>query len=155
MSGFIKEILIAHKAGAELFEIDVAELVLDKGISGDRYFKTMGTFSEKLKESKDFEVTLIEQEEIDTFNQATQLNYPNNKFRRNIITTDINLPELIGKEFNIGSTRLKGIRFCEPCAYLSKLLGKEIMSHMMHKSGIRAAIISDGLIRKGDPIHQC
>ena len=152
MNGNIIEILITHQAGEELYSIDVASLVAGKGIEGDRYFNSQGTFTQALQESKDFEVTLIEQEEIDAFNHLTQLNYANHKFRRNIVTQGIKLNDLVGKEILIGAAKLKVIRLCEPCAYLTGLLGQLIMDHMVHKAGIRAVITASGQLRVKDSI---
>jgi len=152
MNGKVKEILITHEAGAALYSIDVASLVAGKGIEGDRYFNSLGTFTEALQESKDFEVTLIEQEEIDAFNETTQLNYDNHQFRRNIVTQGIKLNDLVGKEIALGAAKLKVIRLCEPCAYLTGLLGQPIMDHMVHKAGIRAVITLSGQLRVNDSL---
>lgn len=153
MNGIVKEILITHKAGAPLYKVQKASLIAGKGIEGDRYYNCEGTFSEKLQESKDYELTLIEQEEIDIFNKVSGLHYSNDVFRRNIVTTGIKLNSLIGKEFYMGNIKLKAIRLCEPCAYLAGLLGNEIMQHMIHKAGIRTIIISGGNTEIGNTIR--
>jgi MOSC domain-containing protein YiiM len=49
--------------------------------------------------------------------------------------------------------RMRGIRLFEPCGHLvkvSKLPG--IFKALDHRSGLKAAILSDGLIRVGDKI---
>jgi uncharacterized protein YcbX len=152
MTANVKEILITHEAGEDLYSIDVASLVAGKGIEGDRYFHAQGTFTEALQESKDFEVTLIEQEEIDAFNQEANLNYSNQQFRRNIVTQGVRLNDLVGKEVSMGATTLKIIRLCEPCAYLTEILGPKLMEHMVHKAGIRAVITVSGQVRVGDTL---
>ena len=154
MNGKVVDILISEVAGGEMFSLDTAELVPGKGIAGDRYYKSIGTFSEMLLEKKDFEVTLIESEEIELFNNKTGLGYTANDFRRNIITKGIRLSEIIGKEFNIGNVRLKVTRYCEPCAHLSNILGPEIMEYMVHKSGIRTIIVSGGTIEIGSGVNK-
>ena len=55
-------------------------------------------------------------------------------------------------EFSIGEVRIKGIRLCEPCAYLAKKTRPEVLSGLVHRGGLRAQILSTGLIRTGDAI---
>ena len=154
MAGKVEEILICKAAGDDLYAVERAELVPGKGIIGDRYYHKVGYFSEKLEEKGDFEVTLIEKEEIQFYNKLSNLDLKPNLFRRNIITSGIRLNELIGKKFYIGETILEGIRLCEPCIYLEKLIGKEIIKSMTHKSGIRAIIKKGGIIEIGNKIEE-
>ena len=153
MSGIVKDILLAEIAGADLVSSSTAVLETGKGIVGDRYYLSQGTFSERLQDLPDFEVTLIEQEQIDSFNTKTGLGYSGNDFRRNIVTSGIELNNLVGKEFVIGNVMLRGVRLCEPCAHLSAILGPEIMSHMVHKAGLRAQILVSGQIGISDLIN--
>ncbi len=152
MNGVVEQILIAESAGQPLISVAEAELVPGKGIEGDRYFSANGTFSKSLLSKGDFEVTLIEQEEIRAFNVTTGLNYDNAMFRRNIVTSGIRLNALVGREFALGACRLKAIRLCEPCAYLSDLLSDQVMQRMQHKAGLRAIIRSGGAVFVGDKV---
>ncbi|MBL4638847.1 MAG: MOSC domain-containing protein [Proteobacteria bacterium] len=152
MEGSVKDILTAEKSGIDLQSNTSVELFAGKGIVGDRYYSAQGTFSQALEGEPDFEITLIEQEQIDAFNQQTGFNYAAADFRRNIVTTGIDLNELEGKEFTVGNVRLKGIRLCEPCAYLSSLLGPEVLEHMLHKAGLRAQILTDGILHVSDKV---
>lgn len=115
----------------------------------------MGTFSEALEKNGDFEVTLIETEEIYSFNKKTGLAYEASAFRRNLVTSGIRLNDLVGKEFSVGEARLYGVRLCEPCGYLAGLLGERIMDHMVHKAGLRAVIRRSGRVVVGDGVAQC
>ena len=151
--GKVEQILVAKNAGDKLFDVDKAELEKGFGIVGDRYHKKAGTFSKSLSKSGDFEVTLIDRTEIDTFNQTMGLNYLAEDFRRNIVTADISLPSLLGGEFMIGNTRLRAIRLCEPCKYLANLLGQAVMEKMMGKCGVRAVIVKSGKVSVGDLIY--
>ena len=153
MNGVIKEILIAGNAGDDLVSQESAELKSGKGLVGDRYYLSKGTFSEKLDGTPEVEVTLIEQEEIDAFNEITAHCYTGKDFRRNIVTEDVRLNDLVGKSFNIGSVELRGTRFCEPCTHLSAVVGPEIMQHMVHKAGLRAQIVVSGIIKVSDEVN--
>jgi hypothetical protein len=110
MEGIIESIFISANAGGEVISQPSVKLEAGRGIVGDRYYLSKGTYSEKLKNSQDFEVTLIEREEIDVFNQATGLDYDASAFRRNLVTRDIRLNDLVGKEFSIGDVKFKGMR---------------------------------------------
>lgn len=148
----LKNILIASEAGKNLESIQKAELVPSHGIVGDRYYKKVGTFSEALSKSGDFEVTLIESEKIEEFNLHTGLGYTSKDFRRNLVTSGIDLAALVGSEFKVGEVTLKAVRLCEPCKYLSGLLGQVVMELMMGKCGIRAVIVKGGEINVGDTL---
>ncbi len=48
-----------------------------------------------------------------------------------------------------------GYRLCEPCAYLEKLTGlRGVRKALVHRGGLRAQILSDGLIRVGDAVEE-
>jgi len=154
MTGIVKDILFSGDKQGELRSYPVAEAQAGKGIVGDRYYSAQGTFSSQLKDLPEFEMTLIEQEEIDSFNKITKLNYCAAKFRRNIVTQGIRLNDLVDKEFTIGNVKLKGIRLCEPCHHLSTMIGPEVLEHMVNKAGLRAQILVSGKIYISDTIMQ-
>jgi MOSC domain-containing protein YiiM len=153
MNGVVIDILNAGQAGDVLVSHESAQLEAGKGLVGDRYYLSKGTFSEKLDGTPEVEVTLIEQEEIDEFNNNAGHSYTGKDFRRNIVTEGIRLNDLVGKSFNVGAAQLKGIRLCEPCAHLSGILGPEIMQHMLHKAGLRAQVIVSGQIKIADEVY--
>ncbi len=155
MIGKIEEILVCEKAGQAMLNLQEAALIQGKGIEGDRYFLKAGTFSEALEKNGDFEVTMIEQEEVNSFNHETGLGYEASAFRRNLVTSGIRLNELVGKEFSVGDARLFGVRLCEPCGYLAGLLGESVMDHMVHKAGLRAVIRKSGRVAVGADIVPC
>lgn len=142
----VVDLLLTDTAGKPLQSQKEVELIAGKGIVGDRYYLKTGTFSEQLAGLPDAELTLIELEEIEAFETTTKLGYVGADFRRNIVTSGVRLNDLVGKTFFIGDVELEGIRLCEPCAHLAKLLSMEIMEHMVHKTGLRAAIKSSGSI---------
>ena len=153
MEQTIEAIYIATGGAAPMQALTNAELVAGRGIAGDRYFADAGTFSAKLKGLPDSELTLIESEQVDQFNAAHGSSLEYGAFRRNIITAGIRLADLIGREFSIGAVRLRGIRQCEPCAHLAQLLGPEVLRDMVHRAGLRAAILTSGQIKPGDSIR--
>ena len=50
----------ALKSGEEMLSREEEELVVGRGIVGDRYYVGSGTFSKNMNETHDHEVTLIE-----------------------------------------------------------------------------------------------
>ena len=152
IDGRIVAIYIARAKGAAMEQLREAQINAGQGIVGDRYFTGTGTFSGNTQGPGDREITLIEAEEIDRFNAQQGYAFNHGELRRNIITRGVRLNELIDKEFQIGPVRLKGIRLCEPCAHLAGLVAPQVVKAMVHRAGLRACILTNGMIRENDPI---
>jgi len=129
-----------------------ATLVAGKGIEGDRYFVGVGTFSPPTQDPG-HQVTLIESEEVEKFNREHGLEYSADQFRRNLITKGVPLDELVDVEFEVGETVLRGIRLCEPCAYLSGRTDRRLPKAMLHRAGLRAEIVSGGRLSVDQPVN--
>jgi len=132
---------------------DSVDVIAGKGIVGDRYFTGEGTFSKKLAGNRKSEITLIEAEEIERFNliQGSCLEYGD--LRRNVVTRDVNLNELVGKHFTFGGVEFEGIETCEPCAHLANTVHNAVLPHMVNRSGLRAAVLTSGVIEVGHEIN--
>ena len=50
------------------------------------------------------------------------------------------------------STKSRGIRLCEPYAYLSGKLSPEILKNMFHRGGLRAQILESGIIKVSEEV---
>jgi MOSC domain-containing protein YiiM len=75
------------------------------------------------------------------------------KTRRNIVTRGVPLIDLLLREFTVGGVVMRGMRLFEPCGHLqriSKIPG--ILGALKHRSGLKAAILTNGVIRVGDQI---
>ena len=60
---------------------------------------------------------------------------------------------LVGRTFRVGSATLRGIQLCEPCGHMEKLAGQAgIRRGLVHRGGLNAEIVTDGMIRLGDSI---
>ncbi len=145
----VVSIFIAPEAAQEMVAVAQVRAFADRGLEGDRFLRD----SWKSLKRPDKAVTLIEAETLDV--AAAELGVENfaQKSRRNIVTRGVPLVQLLDREFVVGNARLRGIRLFEPCGHLVKLSGvKGIFKALEHRSGLKAAVVSDGLIRVGDPI---
>ena len=132
----------------------LAKLLFEKG---KRHVSAEELYDEVKKDEGDKneqELTLIESEKIFDFNKKFSTNFEIVEFRRNIITKNISLNKLVGKEFHIGKVKVKGINLCEPCLYLQKKLNNSnIVKEFAHKGGLRAQILTEGTIYSSDLIR--
>ena len=123
--GKLLYIHIASASAETMQELSVAELIKNKGIRGDRYFKGNGKYS-NIPDIR--EVTIIEKEVLDALEQ--------------------NQPPLQEK-----SIILKGGRLNFPCKYLADLLNKPLLLPLYNRSGLNCKIIKSGIIRQNDIIE--
>ena len=150
--GRVKGIYIAPKMGANVSGHQKVSVRAGKGIEGDRYFSNTGKNRSNYKGQPDWEITLIESEVIEAFNQDTGNKFHESDFRRNLVTEGIRLNDLVGKTFNINGVSFYGVQLCEPCASLQKRLAVKILPDMIGKGGLRAQIRGVGLLNVGDAI---
>ena len=136
---------IAKNNNQEIQEVKEINLSVGKGIIGDRYFHEHNESRKQL--------TLIESENIDYYNEKFNLKIPYLNFRRNIVTKYIKLNDLVGKKLIIGKTKIKGIDLCSPCKPLQKNLGQNnIIKEFLRKGGLRCEILTSTNIKVGDEI---
>jgi MOSC domain-containing protein YiiM len=148
-NGTVESIHIASAAEAPVQSVGQVVANPGGGLEGDRYSLKSGTF---YKPEPDYELTLIESEAIEALWRDYQIELPAGDARRNIVTRDVPLNHLVGKEFVIGDVRIRGIRLCEPCEHLQKLTGKKLIKGLLHRGGLRAQILTKGTIRVGDAV---
>ena len=136
---------ITKNNNQEIQEVKEINVSAGKGIIGDRYFH-------KYTEDRN-QLTLIESENIDYYNEKFNLKIPYLNFRRNIITKYIKLNDLVGKKLIIGKTEIRGIDLCRPCKSLQKNLGQDnIIKEFLRKGGLRCEILTSKNIKVDDEI---
>jgi MOSC domain-containing protein YiiM len=148
-NGTVESIHIASTAEGPLQSVSQATAVPGSGLDGDRYALRLGTF---YKPKPDFELTLIEAEAIEALRRDYQVELAVGEARRNIVTRNVPLNHLVGREFAIGDVRIRGVRLCEPCDHLQKLTGKPVIKALLHRGGLRAQILTPGTISVGDVV---
>jgi|SRR5439155_12227109 len=145
--GSVVAIHLANASGAPMSCVDEVEAVAGRGLRGDRYFKGEGTFSRASEPGR--EVTLVESEAIEAAAREAAIDFRSTDSRRNVVTRGVSLNDLVGREFIVGESRLRGVELCEPCAHMIQLSGKKVLRRLFHHGGLRADIIADGVIRVG------
>ncbi len=125
--------------------VESIEVVAGKGIKGYRKFQD--------NNAKDQQLTLIESENIDYYNKKYNSNFSYLDFRRNLITKNIRLNDLVGKTLLIGEAKVKGIDLCRPCKELEEKLGAtNYLKEFLRSGGLRCEILSSGSIKVDDKI---
>ncbi len=148
--GSVVSIHISPAAGQPMETVPEARAVAGRGLEGDRYALGIGYYS-KTPGPGGRELTLIETETLEALG-ALGIKLSAAESRRNVATLGVPLNHLVGREFQVGTVRMLGTRLCEPCKYLDGLTQAGAMTALLHRGGLRARILTDGLIRVGDTI---
>lgn len=149
-AGGVVSLHIASGAGAEMRALTEVLAVAGRGIEGDRYFTQTGTYSNHPGTGR--AVTLIEIEAIEALAREYDVHLAVGLARRNLVTRGVALNHLVGKTFAVGAVVLRGMRLCEPCLHLENLTVKGAARGLIHRGGLRADIVTGGMIRVGDAI---
>ena len=149
MPGQVHSIFISRTESGPMEPVEEVRAVPGLGLEGDRYFMGSGTFSKKKDPSR--ELTLIEKEAIDAIGEDGVV-IGLGESRRNIVTSGVALNHLVGKEFRIGDVRARGLRLCEPCGHLEEMTKPGVKDGLIHRGGLRAQILTEGVVRPGDPV---
>ena len=136
---------ITRNNSHKIEDIEKIELLSGKGVVGDRHFQENSNPRNQL--------TLIESENVDYYNKKFNTNFSYLDLRRNLVTKDIRLNDLIGKKLSIGQIDIQVHDLCRPCNYLQEILGKDnIIKEFLNRGGLRCEILFSGNIKVGDEI---
>jgi len=157
--GRVVSLHVAPEASAPMQTVNEARAVPGRGLEGDRYFLEAGFYS-KTPSVGGREVTLIEVEAVealfsgvvDADGQTLGIKLTPAQTRRNIATSGVPLNHLVDREFRVGGVLMRGTRLCEPCLHLEELTQRRVMHSLLHRGGLRARILTEGVIRVGDVI---
>ena len=158
--GSVVSLHIAPKASVPMESVGSVRAVPGLGLEGDRYFLGTGTYSTKPSHGGR-EVTLIEAEAVAALLDGVQnaeghrlgIKLAPAETRRNIATSGVPLNHLVDREFWVGPVLMVGTRLCEPCKYLEGLTQTGVMAGLIHRGGLRARILAEGVIRVGDVVR--
>jgi MOSC domain-containing protein YiiM len=150
ITGKVEGIFIAANPGEPTVFVGQAHAIPGMGIEGDRYFRQPGIDNSQQKPGR--EITLVEMEAIEAMQVEDGIKITPDQTRRNIITRGVSLNDLVGRVFYIGSIQLRGVRLCQPCQYLANRTDQRILRSMTQRGGLRAEILSEGIIHLNDEI---
>jgi MOSC domain-containing protein YiiM len=119
-----------------------------RGLEGDRkFYEGPGTQPER-----DRELTLIATEALEALAAEHGIDLTAAESRRNVATRGIDLNGLEGRRFRVGAVECEGIELCEPCNHLQGLTRPGVLRGLVHRGGLRAAILTEGEIAVGDVV---
>jgi len=120
--------------------VDEVVCVPGRGLRGDRFFD--------YKENYKGQITFFSLEVFDALRR--ELNLPNAQpaaTRRNTFVRGVDLNTLIGSEFEIQGVRFSGAAECSPCQWMNLALGPGAEEWLKGRGGLRARIVTDGVLR--------
>jgi MOSC domain-containing protein YiiM len=159
--GQVVSLHIGGEKGAPLDVVPEVRAVPGQGLEGDRYFLGRGHYSGR-PSFGGREVTLIESEAVEALDGGVEnaagerlgIKITPAETRRNIATVGVPLNHLVDRTFWVGAVQLRGTRLCEPCQYLEGVTGRPRLMHgLLHRGGLRAQILTAGVIRVGDTVR--
>jgi MOSC domain-containing protein YiiM len=149
-TGTVEAIHTAPAPGVPMVPRDRVLAIAGVGLEGDRYATRAGTWSANLGVDRD--ITLVEAEVIEDLAATDGIVLAPGQTRRNVSTRGIRLNDLVGRRFRVGGAVCEGTRLCEPCQYLTDLVGEPILRPLAHRAGLRARIVEGGEIAVGAEI---
>jgi hypothetical protein len=123
-------------------EVPEVHCVAGQGLEGDRFFG--------FKENYKGQATLFAYETYQRLCEAFGVHDKDpGVFRRNIITEGLDLPALIGKEFELQGVQFFGTQESAPCHWMNEAFASGAEEALRGNGGLRVRILSDGLLRSG------
>ncbi|MGB3543261.1 MOSC domain-containing protein [Rubrivirga sp.] len=151
MTGRLVSIFVAPSAGAPVESVTSARALSGRGLEGDRYGTGVGSFNRWPGRGRD--LSLIALEDLEAARDGFGVSVLEGEHRRNLVVEGVDLEALLGVPFTIGGVALEGVRRCAPCKYLVRVTGQdEIFQALVRRGGLRASIVSDGVLEVGDAV---
>ena len=144
-TGRVAALFTSPTTGAAMQPRGELDVLAGVGIAGDRYAAPDARAGQAL--------TLIEEEAVEAVAGEYGIELSAADTRRNVVTRDVALNHLVGREFRVGPVLVRGVRLAEPCSHLEKLTGiRRLRLSLVHRGGLRADVLESGRIRVGDPV---
>jgi MOSC domain-containing protein YiiM len=150
-AGILRGIWISATARKPLVSVAEVRAVPGRGLEGDRYFFAKGSFSRWPGTGR--AVSLIAQEALEAVHAERGIDLRECRSRRNLVTAGIDLEELQGRTFRIGTAVFRGVRPCAPCQYLERITEAGVFAALKGRGGLRADVIEEGTLHVGDAIE--
>ena len=117
-TGRLTEIWLTPAAAAPMQRVPTARLLPGRGLEGDRYALGGGTWAQYPDLEK--QLTLIDAAAVAAVAAEVGVPLTPGDTRRNLVTTGIDLPSLVGRWFAVGDALLFGVKRCPPCTHLER-----------------------------------
>lgn len=123
-----------------MIEVRSLECVAGRGIRGDRYFD--------FKDDYKGQITFFSLEVFDDLRGALEVQgcLPS-VARRNVMTRDVDLNELIDQDFEVQGVRFRGTQECRPCYWMDRAIAVGAEKFLQGRGGLRARVLTDGTLR--------
>jgi MOSC domain-containing protein YiiM len=128
-----------------MIEVAEIECVAGHGIRGDRFFDY----------DKDYkgQITFFSLEVFDELCGALQVKAVSPSYvRRNVFTRDVDLNELIGKDFEVQGVQFHGTEESRPCHWMNGAIAPGAQEFLKGRGGLRARILTDGVLRSSSRV---
>lgn len=123
-----------------VIELSEIQCVKGRGIEGDRFFD--------YKPNSASQITFFAMEVYRALCGELRVeDKPPSVFRRNVITSGMDLNALVGEEFEIQGVRFRGVEECRPCHWMEQAFAPGAEHFLRGRGGLRAMILSDGKLR--------
>jgi MOSC domain-containing protein YiiM len=146
VEGRVEEINIGP-AGEVPAPVQSAEAHAGKGLVGNRYYFVDGAKAGQA-------LTLIAAEALEGLAAEHGIELTAAESRRNVLTRGIDLNALVGKRFRVGPVECAGVELCEPCTSLEAMTRPGVIKGLLHRGGLNADILTDGVISLGDEVAE-
>ena len=147
MTGRVLEVWTAPAAAAPMVRRPSVAALPGVGLAGDRYALGGGTWAQYPQLEK--QVTLVDAAQVAEAAREAGVDLAPGDTRRNVVTTGIDLPSLVGRFFTVGDVLLFGSKRGPPCRHLERLTGAKLVKALAARGGINAAVFAGGTIGEG------
>jgi MOSC domain-containing protein YiiM len=143
----VERIFTIATSGGDQQDAERVSVIAGKGIEGDRYYDR--------HEEPGQNITLVELEVLEAFLREHPREGGLGITHRNVVVSGVRLNDLVGREFTVGDVRLRGADLCEPCMGLGGALASdalpahEVVRWFAHRGGLRADVLTSGVIARG------
>jgi MOSC domain-containing protein YiiM len=122
--------------------VEQIECVAGRGVRRDRFFDYRPDYKGQ--------ITFVAMETLERIQQILKLeSIPPGATRRNVHTRGVDLNALIGATFELGGLKFQGTEECRPCEWMNQAIAPGAEDLLRGHGGLRAKILSDGILRVG------
>jgi MOSC domain-containing protein YiiM len=123
-----------------MIEVPTVACVAGRGLRGDRYFD--------FKDDYKGQITFFSLEVFDELCRALQVErIEPSAVRRNVFTRNVDLNDLIGRDFEVQGIHFYGTEESRPCDWMNRAIAPGAKEFLRGRGGLRARILSDGTLR--------